>query len=118
MSPQQQRVRFDSATEGFDPPFALVDLDAFDHNATELVRRAGGTPIRVASKSVRVRALLERVLATPGYAGLMTYSLAEAMWLFAEGTSDDLLVGYPTTDRATLQKLAVDEEAQIGRAHV
>ena len=48
----------------------------------------------------------------PGYAGLMTYSLAEAMWLFAEGTSDDLLVGYPTTDRATLQKLAVDEAAR------
>jgi D-serine deaminase-like pyridoxal phosphate-dependent protein len=112
VSPQQQRVRFDSATEGFDPPFALVDLDAFDHNATELVRRAGGTPIRVASKSVRVRALLERVLAVPGYAGLMTYSLAEAMWLFAEGTCDDLLVGYPTTDRATLQKLAHDEAAR------
>ena len=112
MSPQQQHVRFDSATETLDAPFALVDLDAFDHNATELVRRAGSTPIRVASKSVRCRALLERVLAVPGYAGLMTYSLAEAMWLFAEGTADDLLVGYPTTDRATLQKLAVDEASR------
>jgi D-serine deaminase-like pyridoxal phosphate-dependent protein len=107
----QQHVRFDSATETLDAPFALVDLDAFDRNATELVRRAGGTPIRVASKSVRCRTLLERVLAVPGYAGLMTYSLAEAMWLFAEGVTDDLLVGYPTTDRATLQKLAVDEAA-------
>src|SRR4029077_12961202 len=31
-------------------PVMVVDLDAFDANAADLVRRAGGKPIRVASK--------------------------------------------------------------------
>ena len=36
----------------------VVDLDAFDANAADLARRAGGTPIRVATKSLRVPALV------------------------------------------------------------
>ena len=44
-------------------PIAVVDLDAFDANAADLVRRAGGKPIRVASKSLRVPALIQRALA-------------------------------------------------------
>ncbi|MCS6712625.1 amino acid deaminase/aldolase [Brachybacterium sp. EF45031] len=36
-------------------PVVVVDLDAFDANAGDLVRRAQGRPIRVASKSLRVR---------------------------------------------------------------
>ena len=36
------------------PRSMVVDLDAFDANADDLVRRAGGKPIRVASKSLRV----------------------------------------------------------------
>ena len=54
-------------------PLMVVDLDAFDANADDLVRRAGGKPIRVASKSLRVPALLERALARrrlPRRAGL------------------------------------------------
>ena len=39
-------------------PIAVVDLDAFDANAADLVRRAAGKPIRVASKSLRVPALI------------------------------------------------------------
>ena len=66
---------------GLDAPIAVVDLEAFDANALDMVRRAGGTPIRVASKSVRCRELLRRVLAVPGYAGVLAYSLREALWL-------------------------------------
>jgi D-serine deaminase-like pyridoxal phosphate-dependent protein len=102
----------DQATKGLDPPLAVVDLAAFDHNAGDLVRRAAGRPIRVASKSVRCRALLDRVLARPGYAGLLCYSLREALWLCAQGTSDDLVVGYPTADRAALASLAADAQAR------
>ena len=61
----------------------------------------------MASKSIRCRHLLERVLAMPGYAGVLSYSLREALWLCATGTSDDLLVGYPTVDRAALRSLLV-----------
>ena len=50
------RARYDRATAHLDAPLAIVDLDAFDANADDLVRRAGGKPIRVASKSVRCRA--------------------------------------------------------------
>ncbi|MCI2422286.1 amino acid deaminase/aldolase [Saccharopolyspora sp. K220] len=103
--------RFDEITRDLDPPFAVVDLDAFDHNAADLARRAAGRPIRVATKSVRCRDLLHRVLRTTGFAGLMCYSLAEALWLHREGLSDDILVAYPTADRAALRELAADPAA-------
>ena len=109
------QARYDEATGHLDPPLAIIDRDRFDHNATDLVRRAAGRPIRVASKSIRCRHLLERVLAMPGYAGVLSYSLREALWLCATGTSDDLLVGYPTVDRAALRELAGDE---IARRHI
>ena len=105
------RRRYDEATKDLDPPLAIIDLDAFDHNAADMVRRAAGRPIRVASKSIRCRYLLERVLAVPGYAGVLAYSLPEALWLCARGVSSDLVVAYPTTDRAALRQLAGDETA-------
>jgi D-serine deaminase-like pyridoxal phosphate-dependent protein len=50
-------ARLERATAGLQAPFALVDLDALDRNAEDLQRRAGGKPIRLASKSLRCRAL-------------------------------------------------------------
>ena len=101
---------WDRATKGRSAPFAVVDLDAFDANAADLVRRAAGRPIRVASKSIRVRWLLERALATPGFAGGMSYSLPEALWLVGQGVRD-VFVAYPTTDREALTALVADEVA-------
>ena len=102
--------RLDAATADLDPPFAVLDLDALDANADDLVRRAGGRPVRVASKSVRSRAVLRRVLARPGFAGVLAYSLAEALWLASgdEPVSDDVVVGYPSVDRAALRRLVAD----------
>lgn len=102
--------RLDTATRGLPAPLAVVDLDALDANATDLVRRAAGTPIRVASKSVRVRAVLQRVLARDGFAGVMAYSLREALWLVSQGV-DDVLMGYPTVDTDAMDKLAADPAA-------
>jgi D-serine deaminase-like pyridoxal phosphate-dependent protein len=104
--------RYERATAQLDPPFAVVDVEAFDSNAADLVRRAAGPSIRVASKSLRCRYLIERVLARPGYRGVMCYSLAEALWLHASRTSDDILVAYPTVDRAALRTLAADATAR------
>jgi D-serine deaminase-like pyridoxal phosphate-dependent protein len=106
-----------TATKHLDAPLAVVDLDAFDHNADDLVRRAAGRTIRVASKSVRCRFLLERVLRRPGFGGVMAYSLPEALWLAGEwaGTdlaATDILVAYPTTDHAALRALAADAHAR------
>lgn len=106
-SPAADRARYDRATAHLDAPLALVDLDAFDANADDLVRRAGGKPVRVASKSVRCRALLERVLARPGFAGIMSYTLAESIWLARSGF-EDVLLAYPSADRAGFAELAAD----------
>ena len=106
---------YQQATAGLDPPFAVVDVAAFDSNADDLVRRGGGLPIRVVTKSLRCRYLIERALAKPGYRGVMCYSLAEALWLHASGLSRDLLVAYPTADRGALLALAADPAA---REHV
>jgi D-serine deaminase-like pyridoxal phosphate-dependent protein len=106
------RARYDRATAGLDPPLAVVDLDAFDRNAAAMTRRAAGRPIRVATKSLRCRFLIERALARPGYQGLMCYSLPEALWLHASRTGDDLLVAYPTVDTSALRTLAADTEAR------
>jgi D-serine deaminase-like pyridoxal phosphate-dependent protein len=102
------RERLDKATADLDPPFAVVDLAAFDANARDLARRAGGKPLRVASKSVRSRTLIERALATAGWHGVMAYTLAEAIWLVRCGATDDALVAYPTADRTALRELAAD----------
>ena len=93
-------------------PMAVVDLDAFDANAADLARRADGKPVRVASKSLRVPALVQRALAAPGFAGVLAYSLREALWLVREGITDDVVMGYPTVDRAALTDLLGDDEAR------
>ncbi|MTE18282.1 amino acid deaminase/aldolase [Streptomyces sp. TRM43335] len=106
-SPSADRIRYDRATAHLDAPLAIVDLEAFDANAADLVRRAGGKPVRVASKSVRCRALLERVLARDGFAGVMGFTLAESLWLARSGV-DDVLLAYPSVDRAGYAELARD----------
>ncbi len=105
-----QLARLDRATAQLDPPFAAVDLDAFRANARDMLRRAAGRPIRLASKSIRCRALLERTLASdPGFRGTLAYTLPEALWLADRGLRD-LVVAYPTTDRAALRALAARED--------
>ncbi|WP_433562817.1 amino acid deaminase/aldolase [Nocardia sp. CA-151230] len=102
-----------AATADLEPPLAAVDMTALRANAADLVSRARGVPIRVASKSVRCRAVLEEVLgpkltASGGFAGIMGYSLREAIWLVREGARD-VLLGYPTADRHALAELASDQ---------
>jgi D-serine deaminase-like pyridoxal phosphate-dependent protein len=107
--------RLNTAVAGLGAPLRtpafVVDLDAFDANAADLARRAGDTPIRVASKSLRVPTLLTRALARPGFRGVLAYSLAEALWLFNEGVCDDIVIGYPTVDRAALATLVASPSA-------
>jgi D-serine deaminase-like pyridoxal phosphate-dependent protein len=97
----------DAATTALDTPFGVLHLGALRFNAHDMVRRAAGKPIRVATKSIRVRSVLDSLLATDGYRGVLAFTLPEALWL-AE-TIDDVVVGYPTADRAALIRLAADE---------
>ncbi|GAA4207231.1 amino acid deaminase/aldolase [Microbispora amethystogenes] len=104
------RQRLDRATAHLEPPFAVLDMDALRSNAAAMVRRARGKPIRVASKSIRCRAVLERVLAMDGFSGVMAFTLPEALWLVSIGLRD-VLVAYPTADRTALRALGSDEAA-------
>ena len=92
-------------------PLVMVDLDAFDANAADLARRAGGKPIRVASKSLRVPALIQRALDHPGFDGVLAYTLREALVLHKLGLSDDIVLAYPSIDRGALSELVSSPSA-------
>ena len=101
--------RLDAGTAGIDPPFAALSLEGLAHNARTMVARAAGTPLRLATKSVRSREVIEAVLRLRGFRGVLAATLPEGLWLSA--TVDDVLVGYPTADRSALRALAADERA-------
>ena len=107
LTPEIFWPELDSATAALDAPIGALHLGALRFNAHDMVRRAGGKPIRVATKSIRVRSVIDALLATDGYSGVLAFTLPEALWL-AE-TVDDVVVGYPTADRAALTQLARDE---------
>ena len=90
-------------------PVAAVNLTALRFNALDMVVRATGVPIRVASKSVRCRALLERVLAREGFRGIMSFTLDESLWLARSGF-DDVLLAYPSADH---EAFADDHDAVL-----
>jgi D-serine deaminase-like pyridoxal phosphate-dependent protein len=109
--PNQSHDRFERIFAEVEAPFAFVDLDAMWANADAMLDRAGGKPIRVASKSIRCRALLGEILRRDQrFAGLMTYTLAETLWLAEQGF-ENLLLAYPTTDSESLGELALRSAA-------
>lgn len=105
-------------------PCAVLEVSAYAHNRDDLVRRiararrdagcSGKLPIRVASKSLRVRDLITglagpgEVAGSEGYAGVLAFTVAEANWLADHGLTD-VVVGYPSADRVALRALASDE---------
>lgn len=103
----ERLLRLKRAIAGEPLPCALVDLDAFDANVERLLApiRAAGKTLRPATKSIRVPDLIQRVLARPGVAGLMTYSPRETGWLADRGF-EDLLCAYPTLQRSDGDALA------------
>lgn len=105
MDPAAAHARYEAAFEGRDAPFAFVDLDAMWANAGEMLARAAGKPIRVATKSVRCRPLLEAIAARDQrFRGVMTFTLRESLWL----GEPDMLLAYPTADREALGRMGED----------
>ena len=114
----QTHARYEEIFAEVEAPFAFVDLDAMWGNAEEMLGWAGEKPIRVASKSVRCRAVLERVLARDErFRGLLCFTLPEVLFLADQGF-EDLLLAYPTTDTGALAELAVRSVANPERAPV
>jgi D-serine deaminase-like pyridoxal phosphate-dependent protein len=105
-TPAELYERYEAAFADVQAPFAFVDLDAVWANAADMLRRSRGKPIRVASKSIRSRPVVERLLdLDPGFQGILAFTLPEALWLWEQGLRD-IVVAYPTTDTAALTRLA------------
>lgn len=108
------RARYEAIFDAGRAPFAFVDLDAVRSNAEAMLAQADGLPIRVASKSVRSVPLLRRILELdPRFRGVLAFTVPEALWLAGQGF-DDIVVAYPTADRAAIGELVA--VAADGRA--
>ncbi|WP_291278315.1 alanine racemase [Galactobacter sp.] len=92
-------------------PVAVLDASALRANLKDLTRRAASTPIRLASKSIRVRELQRRILDHDGFQGTLCFTLPEALFLSSHGFTD-LVIAYPTADGPALRQLAGDAEAR------
>ena len=116
--PEQSHERYERIFAEVEAPFAFVDLDAMWANAAAMLERARDKPVRVASKSVRCRALLEAILERDErFPGLMTYTLPETLWLAEQGF-EDLLLAYPTADSGALGELALRSAAHPAGAPI
>ncbi|MGZ5311728.1 MAG: amino acid deaminase/aldolase [Solirubrobacterales bacterium] len=105
-TPAEALERYEEALRGTQAPFAFLDLDAVWSNAADMLRRANGKPIRIATKSVRSLPVLRRLLELDrGFQGLLTFTLPETLWLWEQGMRD-LVLAYPTADTACLTRLA------------
>lgn len=105
-TPAEAYERYEEAFRGVQAPFAFLDLDAVWSNAADMLRRANGKPIRIASISVRCRAVLERLLALDrGFQGVLSFTLPETLWLWERGHRD-IVLAYPTADGPGLTRLA------------
>lgn len=101
----------EAACTDLQAPLGILDLPALSYNAGSLLRRAGGKPIRVASKSIRSREVLRAVLAHDGFEGILAFTLPEALWLAKDETFTDIVVAYPSADPDALRALAQDLDA-------
>jgi len=109
--PTQTHERYERVFAEVEAPFAFVDLDAMWGNAESMLERSQGKSVRVASKSIRCRALMEAILGRDErFQGLMTYTLPETLWLAEQGF-EDLLLAYPTADVGALEELALRSAA-------
>ena len=114
----QSHARFEEIFAEVEAPFAFVDLDAMWANADSMLERAGSKPVRVASKSIRCRALLEAILRRDArFAGLLTFTLPETLWLAEQGF-ENLLLAYPTADTTALEALALRSVANPAGAPI
>ena len=87
------------ALAGVSGPVAAIDVSALRYNALDMVVRAGGVPIRVASKSVRIREVIDATLAIPGYHGILAFTGAFTAF-FGAGASTSASTGCGGRGRA------------------
>ena len=127
-APARDYAYYKAVFAGRTLPFAFCDLDLLERNMRDVLARAQGKRVRIASKSVRSVAMLRRILAAgASFQGIMCLTAREAVYLISQGF-DDVLIGYPvwhaddlaTVARATASgariTLMVDSLAHVERA--
>ncbi len=96
-------------------PFAYLDLDLLEQNIRQVVERANGKRVRLASKSLRSVAVIRRILAADScFQGIMCFTCQEAVYLASQGI-DDLLIGYPAWHKEDIAAVA---KATASGAHI
>lgn len=106
---------YKKALAGIPMPYAFVDLDLLDQNIQEILARSNGKRIRLASKSIRSVAIMQRILdASEQFQGIMCFTAREAIDLAKQGFRD-LLLGYPIWDSTYIQEIvaATHDGAEI-----
>lgn len=94
--PTRDYAYYKEVFDGYQMPFAYLDLDLLEQNMRDILARAGDKKIRLASKSLRSVSVIKRILAaSPTFQGVMSYTALEAVYLASQGI-DDVLIGYPT----------------------
>jgi len=94
-------------------PFAFIDLDIMEENTRQLLIRSQQKQVRLATKSIRCRTILDTLLKESDHIqGLMCFTAPEAVWLSEQGY-DDLLIAYPTVHPKHLE--AVAREVKKGK---
>lgn len=97
--------RLEAIFEGIEAPFAFVDLDALAANGRQMLAAAAGKPIRLASKSIRCRSVIERIGASDDrFQGILCFTVAEALGL-SEAGHRNLLVAYPSVARREIARV-------------
>ena len=118
MSETDPYDRYEAIFEGIEPPFAFADLDALAINADEMLGRAAGKPIRLATKSIRCREVITRIQSRDDrFGSLLCFTVAEALMLARAGHRD-LLLAYPSVDRRAISELAILAAEEPGAAPV
>ncbi|MEZ4849686.1 MAG: amino acid deaminase/aldolase [Bacteroidia bacterium] len=91
-------------------PLAFVDLDLFDENIRQIKSRAGEKKIRIASKSIRCTALMERIFkADAQFQGIMAYHPSEAIFLVQKGFQN-ILLGYPCVNSEQVNEVLNEQK--------
>lgn len=91
-------------------PALYLDLNALEKNIQWARSHAEGKKVRIATKSIRSLEVIRRILQSEAvFQGVMAFTLPEALWLREQGVRD-ILLGYPSTDKAALSELAANPE--------
>lgn len=113
--PDRYWQAMEEAVSERDSPVAAISLPALRYNIADLTRRADGVPLRIASKSLRVRPIIDALVRMKTVVGVLAYDLAEAIWLATDHTDrpgiDDVLLGYPSTNRGAIADLCANPQA-------